>query len=83
MALPITTLSHFFQLSVSGVSNPRGGFMFQGSTTSNTSNVTAYNALADMLLGLPNNGTGQAVAKNEQLYNPNSLFWSAHLVNGQ
>ena len=50
--------------------------MFQGSMTSNTSTVTAYNALADMLLGLPNNGTGIAVAKNEQLYNPNSLRWT-------
>ena len=50
--------------------------MFQGSLTSNTSTVTAYNALADMLLGLPDNGTGIAVAKNEQLYNPNSLRWT-------
>ncbi len=69
-------LNHFQPSVGSGVSNPRGGFMFQGSMTSNTSNVTAYNALADMLLGLPNNGTGQAVAKNEQLYNPNSLRWT-------
>ena len=69
-------LNHFQPSVGSGVSNPRGGFMFQGSMTSNTSTVTAYNALADMLLGLPNFGTGIAVAKNEQLYNPNSLRWT-------
>jgi len=69
-------LNHFQPSVGSGVSNPRGGFMFQGSLTSNTSTVTAYNALADFLLGLPNNGTGIAVAKNEQLYNPNSLRWT-------
>lgn len=69
-------LNHFQPSVGSGVSNPRGGFMFQGSLTSNTSTVTAYNALADMLLGLPNNGTGIAVAKNSQLYNPNSLRWT-------
>jgi hypothetical protein len=44
--------------------------------TSNTSTLTNYNSLADFLLGLPNNGTGIAVAKNEQLYNPNSLRWT-------
>ena len=69
-------LNHFQPSVGSGVSNPRGGFMFQGSLTSNTSTVTAYNGLADFLLGIPNNGTGIAVAKNEQLYNPNSLRWT-------
>lgn len=69
-------LNHFQPSVGSGVSNPRGGFFFQGSMTSNTSTVTDYNALADMLLGLPNNGTGIAVAKNSQLYNPNSLRWT-------
>ncbi len=69
-------LNHFQPSVGSGVSNPRGGFMFQGSLTANTGTVTAYNALADMLLGLPNFGTGIAVAKNEQLYNPNSLRWT-------
>jgi Carboxypeptidase regulatory-like domain/TonB dependent receptor len=69
-------LNHFQPSVGSGVSNPRGGFMFQGSLTSNTSTVTSYNALADMLLGLPNFGTGIAIAKNEQLYNPNSLRWT-------
>jgi hypothetical protein len=71
-------LNHFQPSVGSGVSNPRGGFMFQGSMTNNSANATntPYNALADFLLGLPNNGTGQAVAKNEQLYNPNSLRWT-------
>ncbi len=69
-------LNHFQPSVGSGVSNPRGGFMFQGSLTSNTSTVTSYNALADFLLGLPDNGTGIAVAKNSQLYNPNSLRWT-------
>ena len=69
-------LNHFQPSVGSGVSNPRGGFFFQGSMTSNTTSITTYNALADMLLGLPNNGTGIAVAKNEQLYNPNSLRWT-------
>ena len=39
--------------------------------------VTGYNSLADFLLGLPNNGTGAAVAHPEQVFNPNSLRWSA------
>jgi hypothetical protein len=71
-------LNHFQPSVGSGVSNPRGGFMFQGSLTNNSASSvnTAYNALADFLLGLPNNGTGIAVAKNEQLYNPNSLRWT-------
>jgi hypothetical protein len=69
-------LNHFQPSVGSGVSNPRGGFQFLGGMTSNTSTVTNYNSLADFLLGLPNNGTGIAVAKNEQLYNPNSLRWT-------
>jgi hypothetical protein len=71
-------LNHFQPSVGSGVSNPRGGFMFQGSMTNNsaTASNTAYNALADFVLGLPNFGTGIAVAKNSQLYNPNSLRWT-------
>lgn len=71
-------LNHFQPSVGSGVSNPRGGFQFQGSMTNNsaTATNTAYNALADFVLGLPNNGTGIAVAKNSQLYNPNSLRWT-------
>ena len=45
-------------------------------TTNSANSITVYNTLADMLLGLPNNGTGIAVAKEQQLYNPNSLRWT-------
>jgi Carboxypeptidase regulatory-like domain len=70
-------LNHFQPTSGGGVSSPRGGFMFQGGMTSNSATtITAYNALADFLLGLPNNGTGIAVAKETQLTNPNALRWS-------
>jgi hypothetical protein len=71
-------LNHFQPTSGSGINNPRGGFTFQGGMTSNSTNgITAYNSLADFLLGLPNNGTGLAVAKATQLFDPNALRWSA------
>lgn len=70
-------LNHFQPTSGGGVSSPRGGFQFQGGMTSaGTSGLTAYNSLADMLLGLPNNGTGIAVAKETQRTNPNAIRWS-------
>jgi hypothetical protein len=70
-------LNHFQPTSGNDINTPRGGFRFQGGLTSNsTSNLTDYNALADFLLGLPNNGTGLAVAKAVQLTNPNSLRWT-------
>jgi hypothetical protein len=70
-------LNHFQPTSGSDINTPRGGFRFQGALTSNsTSGLTDYNALADFLLGLPNNGTGLAVAKAVQLTNPNSLRWT-------
>jgi hypothetical protein len=80
-------LNHFQPTSGGGVSSPRGGFQFQGgmttgpldvSTSGTPNNVNAYTALADMLLGLPNNGTGIAVAKETQLTNPNALRWSEY-----
>jgi hypothetical protein len=72
-------LNHFQPTSGGGVSSPRGGFMFEGGITSNSATViTAYNAMADFLIGLPNNGTGIAVAKETQLTNPNSLRWSEY-----
>jgi hypothetical protein len=71
-------LNHFQPNLGSGVSNPRGGFQFDGQLTCNGScGVTAYNALADFLLGLPNNGTGSAVSKAEQSLDPNSLRWTS------
>jgi hypothetical protein len=69
-------LNHFQPTSGGGVSSPRGGFFFQGGMTSNSGTITTYNALADMLLGLPNNGTGIAVAKETQLTDPNALRWT-------
>jgi hypothetical protein len=70
-------LNHFQPTSGSGINAPRGGFQFQGGMTTNTgSGITAYNSLADFLLGLPNNGTGAAVAKPSQVTNPNSLRWT-------
>ena len=70
-------LNHFQPTSGGGVSSPRGGFQFQGGMTTNTATgITVYNTLADMLLGLPNNGTGIAVAKETQLTNPNALRWT-------
>jgi Carboxypeptidase regulatory-like domain len=71
-------LNHFQPSAGSGVNNPRGGFVFQGGMTSNsTSGFTNYNSLADMLLGIPNSGAAPAVAKTSQLSNPNAVRWSA------
>ena len=77
-------LNHFQPTSGSGINVPRGGFMFGGgmtcgvtaAATSASCGVNAYNSLADFLLGLPNNGTGSAVAKPSQVFNPNSLRWT-------
>ena len=77
-------LNHFQPTSGGGVSSPRGGFQFQGGMTSNAGNaISVYNTLADFLLGLPNNGTGIAVAKETQLTDPNSLRWSEFAVYAQ
>ncbi len=77
-------LNHFQPTSGGGVSNVRGGFLFQGgmtcgelsAATSAVCKVTAYNSLADFLLGLPNNGGGNAVQKAQQTFDPNSLRWT-------
>ena len=72
-------LNHFQPNLGSGVSNPRGGFQFDGQLTCTGScGVTGYNALADFLLGLPNNGTAASVSKAEQSRDPNSLRWSEY-----
>jgi hypothetical protein len=72
-------LNHFQPTSGGGVSFPRGGFMFQGGMTCGppTCGVTAYNTIADFLLGLPNNGGGFGVSKSQQTFDPNALRWSA------
>jgi Carboxypeptidase regulatory-like domain len=70
-------LNHFQPTSGGGVSNVRGGFLFQGGMTcGGTCGVTGYNALADFLLGLPNNGTGNAIQKAQQVFDPNAMRWS-------
>jgi len=78
-------LNHFQPTSGSGIQAPRGGFQFQGGMTTgaldldakgNPNNVNAYTSLADFLLGLPNNGTGTAIAKPSQISDPNSLRWT-------
>jgi len=73
-------LNHFQPTSGGAISNPRGGFAFQGGMTCGGAScgISTYNTLADFLLGLPNQGTGQAVAKATQLTNPNSLRWTEY-----
>jgi hypothetical protein len=78
-------LNHFQPTSGSGINNPRGGFYFQGGLTVGPGDISSkgaantiynYNALADFLLGLPNNGTGEAVTTAHQIANPNALRWT-------
>jgi hypothetical protein len=78
-------LNHFQPTSGSGINNPRGGFQFQGGLTVGPGDISskgaantifAYNSLADFLLGLPNNGTGEAVTTAHQIANPNALRWT-------
>jgi hypothetical protein len=75
-------LNHFQPTSGSDINAPRGGFRFQGAMTDSTASGSpttapnAYTSLADFLLGLPNNGTGAAVAKPSQVTDPNSLRWT-------
>ena len=71
-------LNHFQPTSGSSINSPRGGFQFQGALTTNTptGTPTGYNALADMLLGLPNSNANTAIAHPYQLSNPNALRWT-------
>lgn len=71
-------LNHFQPTSGAFINNPRGGFAFQGGMTAGPSGVTsAYSALADFLLGLPNQaGAGPAVATAAQINDPNALRWT-------
>ena len=75
-------LNHFQPTSGSNINAPRGGFEFQGAMTDSTATgspttaANAYTSLADFLLGLPNNGTGAAIAKPSQITDPNSLRWT-------
>ena len=77
-------LNHFQPTSGGQPNTPRGGFTFQGGMTcGNPATATAascsidgYNSLADFLLGLPNNGSGQAIGDPSQVFNPNALRWT-------
>jgi len=78
-------LNHFQPTTGGGVSNVRGGFLFAGGMTCGgaTCGSTAYNDLADMLLGLPNSGSASSVQKAQQIFDPNSLRWTELGVYGQ
>ncbi|MGB0066054.1 MAG: TonB-dependent receptor, partial [Terracidiphilus sp.] len=84
-------LNHFQPTSGGQPNAPRGGFTFAGGMTcGNTPTATAasctndgYNDLADFLLGLPNNGSSQAIGDPSQVFNPNALRWSEDGVYAQ
>ncbi len=77
-------LNHFQPTSGGQPNTPRGGFTFQGGMTcgitptaaTESCGILGYNSLADFLLGLPNNGSSQAIGDPSQIYNPNALRWS-------
>ena len=77
-------LNHFQPTSGGQPNTPRGGFTFQGgmscgnpaTATTASCTIDGYNSLADFLLGLPNNGSGQAIGDPSQVFNPNALRWS-------
>jgi len=77
-------LNHFQPTSGGQPNVPRGGFTFQGgmtcgnavTATAASCTIDGYDSLADFLLGLPNNGSGQAIGDPSQVFNPNSLRWS-------
>jgi hypothetical protein len=79
-------LNHFQPTSGGQPNVPRGGFTFQGgmtcgnTTTATTAScgIAGYNSLADFQLGLPNNGSGNAIGDPSQVFNPNALRWSEH-----
>jgi Carboxypeptidase regulatory-like domain/TonB dependent receptor len=84
-------LNHFQPTSGGQPNVPRGGFTFQGGMTCGTPaaataascTLDGYNSLADFLLGLPNNGTGNAIGDPSQVFNPNALRWSEDGVYAQ
>lgn len=81
-------LNHFQPTSGGQPNTPRGGFTFQGGMTcapyvpsgssTPTCSITGYQSLADFQLGLPNNGSSQAIGDPSQVFNPNALRWTEH-----
>jgi hypothetical protein len=80
-------LNHFQPTAGASINCPRGGFWFQGGMTVGPGDISQdgkntpttifnYNALADFLLGLPNNGSGEAVTTAHQIANPNAVRWT-------
>jgi Carboxypeptidase regulatory-like domain/TonB dependent receptor len=77
-------LNHFQPTSGGQPNVPRGGFTFQGgmtcgvtpTATTASCGIQGYNSLADFQLGLPNNGSGNAIGDPSQVFNPNALRWS-------
>jgi hypothetical protein len=69
-------LNHFQPTSGANINTVHGGFGFAGGLTTGNGSVNAYNSLADFILGLPNNGTSQAIGHPYQLENPNTLRWT-------
>ncbi len=84
-------LNHFQPTSGGQPNTPRGGFTFAGGMTCGNTPTAAtasctnngYNDLADFLLGLPNNGSSQAIGDPSQVFNPNALRWSEDGVYAQ
>ncbi len=84
-------LNHFQPTSGGQPNTPRGGFTFQGgmscgtpaTATTASCTIDGYNSLADFLLGLPNNGSSQAIGDPSQVFNPNALRWTEHGVYAQ
>ncbi len=86
-------LNHFQPTSGGQPNTPRGGFTFQGGMSCNpyipsgsttpTCSITGYQSLADFQLGLPNNGSSQAIGDPSQVFNPNALRWSEDGVYAQ
>lgn len=77
-------LNHFQPTSGANIQTPRGGFEFAGGMTNNNGSPNAYDALADFLLGLPNNtASNAAVAHPYQLENPNTLRWTNYSAYAQ
>jgi len=81
-------LNHFQPTSGGQPNVPRGGFYFEGGMSCSpyippppaapvpTCSITGYQSLADFLLGLPNNGTGNSIGDPSQVFNPNALRWT-------
>ncbi len=74
-------LNHFQPTSGGGVTNVRGGFLFQGGMTCGGSATYVRRNRVQRSGRLPAgpaqfNGTGNAIQKAQQIFDPNSLRWT-------